>query len=70
MLSTLDYSRFEFILNNIAHRNKVEIIKVNPAYTSKIAKSKYCYKKKLTIHQGAAYVIARRGQGFKDYLIK
>ena len=66
MLSTLDYSRFDFILNNIAHRNKVEIIKVNPAYTSKIAKLKYCKSKKLTVHQGAAYVIARRGQGFKD----
>lgn len=66
MLSTLDYFRFDFILNNIAHRNKVEIIKVNPAYTSKIAKLKYCKSKKLTVHQGAAYVIARRGQGFKD----
>lgn len=68
MLSTLDYSRFDFILSNIAHKNKVEIIRVNPAYTSKIAKSKYCKSKKLTVHQGAAYVIARRGQGFRDSL--
>ena len=43
---------------------------VNPAYTSKIGKQKYSKARKLTVHNAAAYVIARRGQGFEDKYIK
>lgn len=66
MLHTLDYARFEHRLKNCCFHYGVYLIKVNPAYTTKIAKQKYCEPKKLVSHQGAAYVIARRGQGFKD----
>jgi len=66
MLHRLDYSRFSQLCENRAVIYGVRFIKVNPAYTSIIAKEKYCEKKKLNTHIGAAYVIARRGQGYQD----
>ena len=69
MIHQLDYSRYTEVLDNCCYRNHIDLILVNPAYTSKIAEQKYCKQKKLGIHQGAAYVIARRGQGFKDRYI-
>ena len=66
MTHLLDYSRYKDTLRNAAVRNRIDLVMVNPAYTSKIASKKYCTPKKLNIHAGAAYVIARRGQGFKD----
>ena len=66
MLHTLAYSLYDKLITNMAFRNKVGIIKVNPAWTSWIAKNKFCDKMKLNIHIGAAFVIARRGLGIKD----
>ena len=66
MLHTLDYSRYEDDIRNMAVRNGIDLIEVNPAYTSRIAKMKYCRTRKIPVHNGAAYVIARRGQGYKD----
>ncbi len=69
MLHKLDYSRFAQLCSNCTAVYGVEFIKVNPAYTTKIAKQKYCNQRKLNTHIGASYVIARRGQGFKDRLL-
>ena len=66
MLHTLAYSLYDKLITNIAFRNKIGIIKVNPAWTSWIAKNKFCNKMKLNIHIGASFVIARRGLGIKD----
>ena len=66
MLNKFDYSRYKETLENCCYRNNVELIKVNPAYTSRIAKAKYCESRKLNVHAGAAFVIARRGIGLKD----
>lgn len=66
MIHTLDYSRYENDIQNMVTRCGIDLIEVNPAYTSQIARNKYCKAKKIPIHNGAAYVIARRGQGFKD----
>lgn len=66
MLHRFDYSRYKETLDNCCYRNNVELIKVNPAYTSRIAKLKYCESRKLNVHAGAAFVIARRGMGLKD----
>ena len=66
MLHTLAYSLYDKLITNMAFRNKIGIIKVNPAWTSWIAKNKFCNKMKLNIHIGAAFVIARRGLGIKD----
>ena len=66
MIHSLAYSQFMGLIETIAYRNKVFIRKVNPAWTSWIAKQKYCPQMKLNVHVGASFVIARRGQGYKD----
>ena len=66
MLSSLAYSRFDSIITSKCDKNRIFLHKVNPAWTSWIAKQKYCPKMKLNIHSGASYVIARRGMFLKD----
>lgn len=66
MLHSLAYSKFVCIMENVCYRNYVWLRKVNPAWTSWIAKQKYCPKMKLNVHTGASFVIARRGQGYID----
>ena len=68
MIHSLAYSQFINLMENSAFKNSVRIIKVNPAWTSWLAKKLYCPNMKLNIHIGAAYVIARRGQGYKESL--
>ena len=68
MLHTLAYSLYDKLITNMTFRNKIGIIKVNPAWTSWIAKNKFCDRMKLNIHNGAAFVIARRGLGIKDII--
>ena len=70
MLHSLPYSRYAQILGNLTFNRKIELIKVNPAYTSRTAEQKFCDQMKLNIHNGAAYVIARKGMGIKDSLKK
>lgn len=66
MLHSLAYSLYDKLITNMAFRNKIGIIKVNPAWTSWIAKNKFCERMKLNIHIVASFVIARRGLGIKD----
>lgn len=66
MLSTLAYSKFDSIITSRCVKNRIFLHKVNPAWTSWIAKQKYCSKMKLNIHSGASYVIARKGMFLKD----
>ena len=66
MLHSLAYREFSDVLESVAYRNRVELHKVNPALTSWLAERIYCKPMKLNIHTGASYVIARRGQGYKD----
>ena len=66
MIHSLAYRQFVETMDSIAYRNKVTLIKVNPAWTSWLAKKLYCPTMKLNVHIGASYVIARRGQGYKD----
>lgn len=68
MIHSLAYRQFSDILESTTYRNKVNLIKVNPAWTSWLAEQLYCPTMKLNVHIGASYVIARRGQGFKDTL--
>lgn len=69
MLHKFDYSRYKRTLENCSHRKKVELIEVNPKNTSKIGKQKYSKRMKLSVHQAASYVIARKGQGYQDTLV-
>ena len=66
MLHSLAYREFSDIVESVTYRNRVNLVKVNPAWTSWLAKEKYCPTMKLDVHVGASYVIARRGQGYKD----
>lgn len=66
MIHSLAYRQFIDIIGSVAYRNNVNLIKVNPAWTSWLAKKLYCPTMKLNVHIGASYVIARRGQGYKD----
>ena len=66
MLHSLAYRVFLDRTEQICNRRNVGLIKVNPAWTSWIAKNKFCNKMKLNIHTGASFVIARRGMNIKD----
>ena len=66
MLHSLAYRMFLNRTEQICNRKNVGLIKVNPAWTSWIAKNKFCNKMKLNIHTGASFVIARRGMNIKD----
>lgn len=68
MIHSLAYRQFSDIIESVTYRNKVNLIKVNPAWTSWLAKRLYCSTMKLNSHVGASFVIARRGQGYKDTL--
>ena len=57
-------------LEREAIREGVEIIKVNPAYSSIIGRYKYQKQFGLTVHQAAAMVIARRGYRYNEKLPK
>lgn len=66
MVHQLDYSRYKTTFENTCFREKIGLLFVKPYNTSKIGIEKYAYAKKLSSHQAASYVIARRGQGFKE----
>jgi IS605 OrfB family transposase len=61
MISSFAYSKIIELIKSRSYDKGIEVIEVNPAYTSKIGKFKYQNKYKLTTHQSAAFVIARRG---------
>ena len=65
-LHSLAYRMFLNRIEQICNRKNVGLIKVNPAWTSWIARNKFCDKMKLNIHVGASFVIARRGMNIKD----
>jgi IS605 OrfB family transposase len=54
----------------VARRNGIQVIKVNPAYTSIIGKFKYAPLHNIDKDTAGAYVIARKGLGFKERLPK
>jgi IS605 OrfB family transposase len=54
----------------VCKRNGIQVIKVNPAYTSVIGKLKYAPIYNIDKDVASAYVIARRGFGFKEQIPK
>jgi len=54
----------------VGKRNGIQVIKVNPAYTSVIGKLKYAPIYRIDKDVASAYVIARRGLGFKERIPK
>jgi len=68
MLSAFCYGLFYKILERKAYRAGIEVIKVNPAYTSIIGYSKYALAYGLRVDAGAAVAIARRAFGYSEKL--
>ena len=66
MIHSLAYRQFINYIEYAGHYHFVLVKRVNPTWTSWLAKQLYCPKMKLNTHIGAAFVIARRGQGYKD----
>jgi IS605 OrfB family transposase len=68
-LSSFAYAKFFEFLSGICARQGVELVKVNPAYTSQVARAKYVTGYRITVHHAAALVIARRGMNFGERLV-
>jgi IS605 OrfB family transposase len=66
MLSSLSYSAIKRIITARAYDAGIEVISVNPAYTSTIGQLNFAGRFGISIHQGAAMAIARRGLGFTE----
>ncbi len=66
MLSSLAYNKIIQQIHTAAYRSGIEVIEVNPAYTSTIGAINFSKSCGISIHQGAALAIARRGAGFRE----
>ena len=66
MISALAYAQIQGMLRAAAFRTGVEVIEVNPAFTSTIGAVNYAQRYGISVHQSAALVIARRGLGFSE----
>ena len=69
-LSMFVYSKFKSSLLSRAEKEGIEIIEVNPAYTSVLGLAKYQKIRGISSHQAASYVIGRRGLGYKENIPK
>lgn len=69
-LHSLPYSKYKDFANYLRTKYGVDVIVVNPAFTSTIGKLKYKDSKKLNAHISASYVIARRAMKFNEKLLK
>lgn len=66
MISSFAYSRIGAGLKAACYRHGVEVIEINPAYTSVIGAVNHARVRGISVHQGAAYAIARRGLGLSE----
>jgi IS605 OrfB family transposase len=66
MLSSFAYQQFHQNTASACARRGVELLRVNPAYTSKIGRVKYAKGYGLSAHLAAALVIGRRGLQFSE----
>lgn len=60
------YSKLLTMLESACCKERIEVIKVKPQFTSKIGLYKYCHQYGMVVHNGAGMVIARRSYGFKE----
>ncbi len=67
-ISAFAYTKIIHHLKSACFRAGVEVIEVNPAYTSVIGAVRFAKPYGISIHQGAALAIARRGLGFSERL--
>ena len=69
-LHRLPYSKYLEIMNYVKIKHCVNVIIINPAFTSIIGRLKYANSYKLNNHVAASYVIGRRALGFKEHIPK
>lgn len=70
MISTFAYSKVINLLERSAFKKNVDVIKVNPKYTSLIGKIKYIKLYHISIHTAASIVIGRKAMGFNEKIPK
>lgn len=70
MLSSFAYQQIISGIKVNGYKFGINIREVDPSYTSIIGKNKYSIPLGLSIHQAAAYVIARRGYEYKEKIKK
>lgn len=68
LLSSFAYGKVLSILASRAQREGVQIVPVNPAYTSVLGQANYAAVHGVSVDQAAACVIARRGLGLRTRL--
>ena len=68
MLSSFSYGQILGTLKSRAFRRGIEVMQVNPAFTSVIGRIKFAKHYSISIHQAAAFVIARRMSGYSERL--
>ena len=66
MLSSFAYGKIKAYFLSRGYREGVEIIEVNPAYSSVVGRVKFMERYGLTVHQAAALVLARRYLGCSE----
>ena len=66
MLTSFAYGKVKAYFISRGYREGVEIIEVNPAYSSVVGRVKFMERYGLTVHQAAAMVLARRLLGCSE----
>jgi IS605 OrfB family transposase len=66
MLSSFAYKSIIRHIKSAAYRAGVQVIEVNPAFTSVIGAVNFAESRGMSVHQGAAFAIARRGSGCRE----
>ena len=66
MLSSLSYNKIIQAVKARAYRFGITTKQVNPAYSSLIGLVNYSRSKGISVHQAAAFVIARRGSDCRE----
>jgi IS605 OrfB family transposase len=66
MLSSFACNKIVQGIKSRAYRAGIEVIEVNPAFTSTIGVVNYAARYGISTHQAAAFAIARRGLGFSE----
>ena len=66
MLTSFAYGKIKAYFISRGYREGVEIVAVNPAYSSVVGRVKFMERYGLTVHQAAALVLARRLLGCSE----
>ena len=66
MLSSFSYGKAKAYFISRSYRQGVEVIQVNPAFSSVIGRVKFMERYGLSVHQAAALALARRSLGFSE----